>query len=297
MSSHSALRLDIQALRAFAVASVVMGHVWPYRLTGGYVGVDVFFVISGFLITSHLAKELDERGRIDLPAFYARRVRRLLPAALLVLAASMLLVWAFLPVSAWERNAQEVTGAALFAENWILAHNAVDYSASQANATVAQHYWSLSVEEQFYLLWPLFIWGLVAGAAFLHKRRGGMLRPRSETWINTNRGLYAAAGLGILITLPLSQFWVESTPQAAYFLTPGRLWEFAVGALVAALARAAARTRPVRVGAPLQGAVSLAGWGVLAAVSFLYSEETDFPGYAAVLPVAATALLILAGSV
>lgn len=114
-------RTDIQALRAVAVGLVVLNHLWPQRLSGGYVGVDVFFVISGFLITSHLAKELRASGRIRLAAFYARRVRRLIPAAFLVLITSLLLAGMLLPYTRWNATIQEVLGSTFYIENWLLA--------------------------------------------------------------------------------------------------------------------------------------------------------------------------------
>lgn len=155
-------RTDIQALRAVAIALVVLNHLWPERLSGGYVGVDVFFVISGFLITGHLLAELDRTGRIRLAPFYARRIRRLLPAALLVLAVTLIGVWLLLPYPRWTDNAVQAISSALYVENWTLAGLSVDYSAHNAAASAVQHFWSLSVEEQFYLVWPLLLLGAVA---------------------------------------------------------------------------------------------------------------------------------------
>src|SRR4051812_9277470 len=153
---------EVQALRALAVMLVVVYHFWPNRLPGGYVGVDVFFVISGFLITSHLHREVVDRGRVSLSRFYARRARRLLPAALLVLAVTGLASFAFLPVTRWAANAGEILASTLYVQNWLLASRAVDYSASAAAASAVQHFWSLSVEEQFYLAWPPLILLLLA---------------------------------------------------------------------------------------------------------------------------------------
>ncbi len=108
-------------MRALAISLVVVNHLWPHRLPGGYVGVDVFFVISGFLITSHLVEQLAETGRISLGRFYARRIRRLLPAALLVLMVTAVLVAVFLPYPRWQRNGVEILGSAGYVENWVLA--------------------------------------------------------------------------------------------------------------------------------------------------------------------------------
>jgi peptidoglycan/LPS O-acetylase OafA/YrhL len=188
-----------------AVSLVVLNHLWPARLTGGYVGVDVFFVISGYLITSHLNKELSATGRLHLTSFYARRVSRLLPAAFLVLAAASAAVMIWLPFSRWPATAQEVLATTIYGENWVLAAKSVDYSASTQSATVAQHYWSLSVEEQFYLLWPLLLVGL-----FLLARR-------------LKRSQERVLGLGIgglcVLSLIVSVLMTEFAHNQAYFAT------------------------------------------------------------------------------
>ena len=120
-------RTDIQVLRALAVGGVVINHLFPNRLTGGYLGVDVFFVISGFLITSHLAAELRATGRVRLARFWARRARRLLPASLLVLAVTLVATWVWLPEAAWQQVSREVLGSALYVQNWVLAASEQDY--------------------------------------------------------------------------------------------------------------------------------------------------------------------------
>lgn len=271
-----AFRADIQALRALAVSLVVLNHLWPTRLTGGYVGVDVFFVISGFLITSHLLKERLATGRIRLAAFYARRIRRLLPAAFLVLAASVAAVMAWLPFSRWGDTASEVLASALYAENWVLAAKSVDYSASTSSATVAQHYWSLSVEEQFYLLWPLLLLALFAPSA----RRG---KPAA-------RSVFAGIAAVVILGLLASVLATEFTPNQAYFVAPVRAWEFGAGALAAL---AVGRYRPP---ARTAKAVGLAGFGLIALSAVAFNDATPFPGWLAILPVLGTFLVILAGS-
>jgi len=275
----AATRTDVQALRAIAVGAVVLNHLWPNRLPGGYVGVDVFFVISGFLITSHLLKELLSTGRVRLATFYARRVRRLLPAALLVLTVSAVAVWAFLPYTAWSRSAQEIAASAFYVENWALAARSVNYSALNDDATVAQHYWSLSVEEQFYLLWPLLLLGL-----YLLAVRGtrGASRPRRVV----------AAGVLVVgaLSLVLSVVMTVRSPSEAYFVTPVRFWEFALGGLLALGA-----TR-VRIGALWANLLALVGFAAIAVAALSYGPQTPFPGWLAAIPALGTAAVILAGT-
>src|SRR5688572_8409814 len=150
------VRRDIQGLRAVAVLIVLLFHFWPDGLTGGYVGVDVFFVISGFLISSHLLRSPPVTPRL-LAGFWARRVRRLLPAASLVLLATLAASLVWLPSTQIATVARETIASALSVENWALASTATDYLAQESAPSPLQHYWSLSVEEQFYVLWPLLI--------------------------------------------------------------------------------------------------------------------------------------------
>ena len=274
--TKSGFRADIQALRAIAVGLVVLSHLWPGKLTGGYVGVDVFFVISGFLITSHLSKEIFATGKLRLAAFYSKRIRRLLPAAFAVLAVSLVAAVMILPYSRWTDTAQQVLASALYAENWVLAANAVDYSASTASATVAQHYWSLSVEEQFYLLWPLLMVGLVTLAVRLK------VRPR----------VVVAAGIAVAAagSFAFSAYLSDAGHHEAYFYTHVRLWEFGVGAGLALMVN---RLKFTPAAANL---LALLGFGGLIASAVLYDAATPFPGTAALLPVMATAMVIAGGT-
>jgi peptidoglycan/LPS O-acetylase OafA/YrhL len=260
---ESGFRADIQALRAVAVLAVVFNHLFPHRLTGGYVGVDVFFVISGFLITGHLGRELADSGRVRLGRFYARRVRRLLPAAFLVLAFCLVTAYFLLPYPRWEATAQHVVASALYGENWLLAAESVNYSAADTAASLTQHYWSLSVEEQFYLVWPLFLW-----LCFRFRRTGV--------------AVVAVASFAYCVYVTLT------TPSPAYFVTPGRMWEFGLGALVALAA--------IRLPAKIAGLAAVAGLGMIIGTAFLYDPTTPFPGYYALVPTVGTALVIMAGN-
>ncbi|MFC4854721.1 acyltransferase family protein [Actinophytocola glycyrrhizae] len=262
-------RPDIQALRAVAVLAVVVNHLSANWLTGGYVGVDVFFVISGFLISSHLDREITGTGRVRLGRFYARRIRRLLPAALLVLGLSLAAAYFLLPYPRWAATANEAAASAMYWENWLLAAKSVDYSAASEAASLAQHYWSLSVEEQFYLVWPLLL-------LLLFKVR----RRRAQ--------VVGIAAVGAA-SLAFSVYYTEASPNEAYFVTHGRAWEFAAGALVALLA---SRLMLPRAAA---GLASFAGFAMIIAAAVLYDHHTPFPGYLALVPTVGTALVIVGG--
>lgn len=263
-------RPDIQALRAVAVLAVVLNHLWPEWLTGGYVGVDVFFVISGYLISSHLDREITRTGRVRLGRFYARRIRRLLPAAFLVLGFSVVAAYYLLPYPRWAATANEAVASALYYENWQLAADSVDYSAVNAVASLVQHYWSLSVEEQFYLCWPLLLLVLF------------LLRGRRAQLVGI-----AVAGAA---SLAYSVYLTEVSPNEAYFVTPVRVWEFALGALVAL---AGGRLVLSRL---WSAAASVAGFGLIVGTAAVYGHDTPFPGYLALGPTVGTALVIVAGN-
>ncbi|MFE6734190.1 acyltransferase family protein [Microbacterium sp. NPDC057650] len=268
-------RPDVQALRAVAILAVLLNHLWPLRLTGGYVGVDVFFVISGYLITAHLLREVSSTGRIALGRFYARRVRRLLPAALLVLLVSAVATFALLPYPRWERTGAEILASATYVENWFLSAMSVNYSALNDLATPAQHYWSLSVEEQFYLVWPL----LLLGVWRLARRRSS--DPRKTAAI--------ALGVLVVVSLGLSAYTTAVAPSHAYFVTYTRAWEFGIGGLIALLPLA----RLPRVAGDL---LSIGGFAGIAVAAVMYGPTTPFPGVTALLPVLGTAAVILAGT-
>ncbi|MET9630176.1 acyltransferase family protein [Lentzea sp. NPDC006480] len=262
-------RTDVQALRAIAVLAVVVNHFWPDGLTGGYVGVDVFFVISGFLITSHLDREIVRTSRVRFGRFYARRVRRLLPAAFLVLAVSVVLAYFLLPYPRWAASAREAFAAAYYVENWLLAAESVNYSAQGQAASLVQHYWSLSVEEQFYLFWPLLLIGLF--------KLGG------RRWVTNGVVALGALSLG------LSVYYTTVSPSAAYFITPVRVWEFALGAGVA---MASAHLVLPRVAAEI---AALSGLAMIIGAAFAYDRHTPFPGWLALIPAVGAGMVIISG--
>jgi peptidoglycan/LPS O-acetylase OafA/YrhL len=268
-ATRPGFRPDIQALRAVAVLAVVVNHLSADWLTGGYVGVDVFFVISGFLISSHLDREIVRTGRVRLARFYARRIRRLLPAALLVLGLCVVAAYFLLPYPRWQATAHEAAASATYWENWLLAAKSVDYSAASAAASLVQHYWSLSVEEQFYLVWPLLL-------LLLFKVRGRRAQ---------------VVGIAVVgaASLAFSVYYTRASPNEAYFVTPGRAWEFAAGALVALLASRLVLPRAAA------GLASFAGFGMIISSAVLYDHHTPFPGHLALVPTVGTALVIVAG--
>ncbi|GAA2036992.1 acyltransferase family protein [Pseudokineococcus marinus] len=279
-------RADIQALRALAVGLVVVYHLWPERLPGGYVGVDVFFVVSGFLITAHLVREVTRTGTVRLGRFWARRARRLLPASLLVLLVTAAAVLLVAPRTSWQPFLREVAASALYVENWSLAAGAVDYLGADDAATPVQHFWSLSTEEQFYLVWPL----LVLAAAVLAARRGLPVKAVAGVVL----GLVTAGSFALSLHL------TTTSPEIAYFATPVRAWQFGLGGLLALVL--VGRPGGADGAAPARGPGALAravgAWAGLAAVvvaALSFTSSTPFPGAAAVLPVVG-ALLVLAGS-
>lgn len=276
-------RADIQALRALAVGLVVVYHLWPQSLPGGYVGVDVFFVVSGFLITAHLLREVEATGSVRLGRFWARRARRLLPASLLVLLATAAAVLAVAPRTSWQPFLREVAASTLYVENWSLAAGAVDYLGADDTATPVQHFWSLSTEEQFYLVWPL----LLLGVGVLAARRGLPVRATAGVVL----GLVTAGSFALSLHL------TATSPEIAYFATPVRAWQFGLGGLLAlALERRTADgAAPLRgPGAALRAAGAWAGLAAVVVAAASFTSSTPFPGTAAVLPVVG-ALLVLAG--
>lgn len=273
-ADHLKFRPDIQGLRAIAVLLVLLFHVWPTTLPGGYIGVDVFFVISGYLITGLLVREFEREGRISLLAFYARRIRRLLPAATLTLAAVAIGSYFFLPAATWSDLSKEVLASGLYVENLLLVSKSVDYLALQEAASPVQHYWSLSVEEQFYILWPLL---MIAAGSFARKSRW-----RTRVVFAWVLGVVTLASLAWGIRLS----WVDPAP--AYFLTTTRIWELGIGGLLALLA---AEVRPD--GAKSRW-IAWAGVAGIAVSAWFYTTGLPFPGYEALLPTLAAAALIFA---
>ena len=274
-----AFRGDIEGLRGVAVLLVVAFHVGLPFLSGGFVGVDVFFVLSGFLITGLLVDELRSTGRVSLHEFYARRIRRLLPLATLVLGATAAATYALVPAVDRGGVGGDIIAAALSAANWRFAAESTQYMADVDKSPLL-HYWSLSVEEQFYAVWPLLLL-LVAGRTGLARRAWRVASRRIGLVL-----VAVAAG-----SLVLSATTTEASPSLAYFGLHTRAWELAAGGLLA-LGREALPQLTRR-------AARAAGWlgvALLAGSLLLIDTDTPFPGLAALAPALGTVLLISAGA-
>nr|BFF13330.1 hypothetical protein GCM10025699_46330 [Microbacterium flavescens] len=257
---------------------MVLYHLWPARLPGGFVGVDIFFAISGFLITGHLMREVQKTGRVRLGQFWARRARRLLPASLTVLVVTAITVLVAVPQSLWQQFFRAIGGSVLYVQNWVLASDSVDYLAADNVETPVQHFWSLGVEEQFYIAWPLLI-----ALALLITRRGSAPARR--------RMVALLLGVVFAVSLTLSIWLTATDPASAYFVTHTRAWEFAAGGLLAIFA-----PEVIRRGARTRTLVSWAGWAMIAISVLTYTGAMPFPSYTALLPVVGSLLVIAAGS-
>lgn len=265
----STYRKDIDGLRAIAVLLVVAFHVGVPRFSAGFIGVDVFFVLSGFLITGILASEADERGTVRLGRFYTRRLRRLLPASSVTVLATMLASFVLVSALSWRQIAETSAAAALYASNLFFAREANDYFAADADTNPLLHFWSLAVEEQFYIVWPLLILGL--SRLGRTARLGGLVVLAAGSFIHS-----------VMLTN-------AATPWA-YYSPLSRAWEFALGGILAlALPTGLARWSP-----SIREAIAWAGLLLIALSLLLIGPTTPFPGVAAVPVVVGTCLTIAA---
>ena len=274
--ANTGFRRDIEGLRAVAIGLVLVYHAGLPFVRGGFIGVDVFFVLSGFLITGLLVREAEKTGRLHLGRFYARRAKRLLPAAMVVLAVSAIIVITLLPVSDRRIFGQDIVAAALYVVNWVFAGRAVDYAAQDVGASPVLHFWSLAVEEQFYIVWPLVLLAVLA----IVRRRRSLLRPAM------------AVGLTAIVVPSLVWSIVLTGRQdsSAFFVTTTRLWELGIGGLLAVGAPLVAKLPRA-----LAGALGLAGAAVIAFSAVVFRESGGWPGAAALVPVLGAAALVAAG--
>ena len=275
---QSAFRRDIEGLRGLAILLVIAFHAGILSLGGGFIGVDVFFVLSGYLITGLLAREVLATGDVDLASFYARRSRRLLPAFLLVLIATLAIsLWLYAPIDA-PAIASDGRAVALHYGNVLFAQQAVNYHASAANPLL--HTWSLAVEEQFYFVWPLLF-------AFIGRMRPGELDDRE-----TCRRLAMGVAIAGIVSLAASLFVTRFAQPWAFFGMPTRIWEFAAGGLLALTLPESPTLAPTR-GTVLQ----VTGLLAVLFAAFSYHGAMPYPGTLALLPTLGTVALIAGGAV
>ena len=265
MPERATYRTDLQGLRAVAVALVMLNHAGVARLAGGYVGVDVFFVVSGFVITGLLLRVARDTGRISLLEFYGRRAKRILPAAALTLVSTTVVAYELLNYVRARSIAWDSVWAAIFAANFHFAHVGANYFAQGQPPSPIQHYWSLAVEEQFYLVWPA-----VLSLALLRRA--------------TRRVLLVVGAAGIA-SFVWSLHATNASPVSAYYSPFTRAWELALGAALAVVAE-----RGIRL--PLRAAAGWIGAAMIALAAATLSAATRYPGYAALLPTIGAALII-----
>lgn len=269
-------RPDIEGLRAVAVLLVLFDHAGLALFRGGYVGVDVFFVLSGFLITGLLLKEVEQNGRVSLTQFYARRARRLLPASTLVIIVTVIASYIYLGDNRANRVAEDARWSALFASNLRFIEQGTNYLDAQLPPSPLQHFWSLAVEEQFYAVWP----ALIILVSLVAKRVPFRIR------------------LGIMLSVIIAGSFIWSIHQTetdgttAYFSPFTRANELAAGALLAVIA-----PRLVRLPKSLATVLSWSGLVAIVTAASAFDSTTPFPGYAVALPVVGTLLVVAAGTI
>ncbi|GGD31461.1 acyltransferase [Microbacterium faecale] len=266
-----------------AVGVVIADHLfrWP---SGGFVGVDVFFVISGYLITGLLLREWDRSGTISFWGFYRRRIKRIMPAALLVVFATVIAAYFTFSTVRFARTVDDGVWATFFAANWNFAVAGTDYFAADNAVSPLQHYWSLAVEEQFYLVWPwlmLLIFWIV----------GRRLKGAPAVKRAARRSVFVAIAILTAASFAWALYESSANPTVAYFSTFSRAWEMGVGALLACTTSAFRRIPDVL--RPLLAWFGIAG---IIVSTLVITGASTFPAPAAALPVLSTALVIIAGS-
>ncbi|HWU31573.1 MAG TPA: acyltransferase family protein [Marmoricola sp.] len=278
MSSRKARR-DIQGIRAFAVLVVFLDHLfgWP---SGGFTGVDMFFVISGFLITGLLLRQYERDGAISARKFYIARFKRIVPAATLTLIVTVVMTRLILGESRSAGVFWDAVWAFLFGANWNFAAQGTDYFQKDAAVSPLQHYWSLSVEEQFYFVWPWLLLGLL------------ILVAKFTTMSPNKVRTVALSAIGALSVASFVWALVQVTgePTVAYFSTFTRAWELGVGAIIAVVAPVFMKlTQPIRI------SLAYGGLALMLASLFVITPTTVWPAPWALLPVFGTALVIISG--
>lgn len=251
---------QIQGLRALAAILVTLFH--AHFVPGGFIGVDIFYVISGYLITNLILREVAKTGSLDLKAFYQRRIKRLLPTSFFVLILSAIITWIAYPAIVRDSIARDLIAASLYISNYLFAWWQNDYQNLNATPSPFIHYWSLAVEEQFYLIWPIFILIL--------------------TQLKSRKKLIVGISVATLLSFVLSLYQTQVAPIWAFYSIFTRAWELGIGALLIFI--------PTNRGTPKY--LPLLGFIAILYSALVFNETTPFPGYAALLPVLGTAILI-----
>ena len=295
--SRDRFRRDIQGLRAIAVLLVALSHAHVPHLAGGFVGVDVFFVISGYLITGWLLHRTQRRGKLPMKSFYGARARRILPAAALTLVATVIASRYLLNYVRAESVFHDAIWSAFFSANIHFSNVGTNYFSQGQPASPLQHFWSLAVEEQFYLVWPAL---LLVSLFLLHRHpltRGYGFGPGRKLRF-THRGVDNASmrrveiilAVCVVSSLAWSVYYTSANPTASYFSTLARAWELGIGALIAVTAD--------RIAVVPERARAIMSWVGLCGIfvaAVLFTSGTAFPGYAALLPVLGAALVVSGG--
>lgn len=276
-------RPDIQALRGIAISLVVIFHYYPSLLPGGYVGVDVFFVISGYLISLHILQRADGSFWKQIVSFFTKRVLRLAPLGIFVLFVILLLTIFFVPGPEKNSNFTQIVTSSFAIENWALAFNSVDYVHQSDTPTLTQHFWSLSIEEQFYIFWAIFLLLMLSGNLWRKKNR-------------LNIRLFSLTAVIVLLSFMISIAWTQWQQDSAYFSTFTRIWEFGVGALWA-IAVVSFDKFPAFIEKKfLKNFILIVSLAAIIGSALLFNADSSFPGIIALLPVAGAIGVIVVGS-
>ena len=270
------IRPEIQWIRAIGVTGVIIGHFWPELIRGGFILIDGFFVVSGFLITRILIRMIDHSGSFPVSLFWVGRARRILPAALVVLLFSSIMTFLFVPQNFWASFFSEIQASTLYFENWLLGHEAVNYFAKGRQATPVQNYWTLSFEEQAYFLFPFLFLGPALIAKKINK-------------LSTRQLIMFCLIVVTIASFAYSVYDTYQNPGSSYFSTLGRLWQVTSGGILALIGTGVARPR-------LRAAVSWTAMAITPVLVLTYTAKTPYPGLAAVLPILAIVAIIWAGN-